>query len=65
MDIELQVKTGTCHDNSCPARYKVTSAEGGYVIVGKRLDAATRAKVRNVSGDEDALWVPPEIIDGR
>ncbi len=47
----------------CPAQYRVTSAEGGYVIQGKRLDAATRAQLRDLGHDEEAVWVPDNVID--
>jgi hypothetical protein len=69
MYIELQVKTDdagdTCWDNSCNARYRVTSDEGGYVVVGKRIDdPAMRARL-NLAESEEALWVPGPIIEQR
>lgn len=64
MDIEFQWKTGTSAVENCPARYKVTSAEGGYIIQGKHLSAETRAKLRQLADDEDAVWVPADVIDG-
>lgn len=45
---------------NCPAMYK---ASGGYVIQGKRLDAETRAQLRDLAGDEDGVFVPAGVID--
>ena len=69
MDIEFQWKTAESNIDNCPARYR---APGGYVIQGRQLDAATRAQLRDVAGgvgfpgiaDEDAVWVPSDVIDG-
>ena len=44
MQTELQYKAPGCAGGDCPARRKVTSAEGGYVIIGKRLSPADRAQ---------------------
>jgi hypothetical protein len=68
MDIELQVKTdddgNQCHDGTCNARYKVRSAEGGYVIIGKVLSGADTAGLP-IGDGEGAFWVPDPIIDQR
>jgi hypothetical protein len=64
MEIEFMWKTGDSNTGNCPARYKVTSAQGGYVIQGKRLDAATRDRLRDLGDDEDGVWVPADVIDG-
>lgn len=64
MQIEFMWKTGDSYTGSCPARYKVTEAPGGYVIQGKLLDDATRAQLRDLGADEDAVWVPADVIDG-
>jgi hypothetical protein len=61
MDIEFQWKTAESNTANCPARYK---APGGYVIQGRRLDAATRGQLRDLGPDEDAVWVPGDVIDG-
>lgn len=63
MKIRFQWKDEGSNIGGCPAQYKVTSAEGGYVIQGKRLDAATRAQLRDLASDEDAVWVPDNVID--
>lgn len=53
-------KTGASNTGNCPAMYR---AEGGYVIQGKKLDAATRAQLRDLGGDEDGVFVPADVID--
>jgi hypothetical protein len=63
MQIEFMYKTGGSFTGSCPAKYKVTEAPGGYVIQGKKLDAETRAQLRDLGGDEDGVWVPADVID--
>ena len=63
MQTELQYKTPSCAGNDCPAVRKVTSAEGGYVIIGKRLSPVDRADIPGVGDGEDALWVPADIIE--
>ena len=35
MHIEFMWKTEGSNTGNCPARYRVTSAEGGYVIQGR------------------------------
>ena len=67
MDTELQIKTdgngGNCFDNNCNARHKVTSQEGGYVIVGQKIeDPEVRARL-GIADGEEAVWVPSPIID--
>lgn len=56
-------KTGGSNVGNCPARYKVTSAEGGYVIQGRKLSDADRAKLRDLGADEDGVWVPADVIE--
>jgi hypothetical protein len=64
MKIEFERKTVTSGVGNCPARWKVTSAEGGYVIVGKRIPPEVRPQLRDVAADEDAVWVPDDLING-
>jgi hypothetical protein len=64
MKIQFQWKTASSATGNCPARYKVTSAEGGYVIQGKRLTDEVRAQLRDLGNDEDGVWVPADVIDG-
>lgn len=63
MQIEFQFKTNGSAIEGCPARYVVTSAEGGYVVQGKRISDETRAQLRQFAGDEEAVWVPADIIE--
>jgi len=63
MHTELTRKTRSCQGNDCPALRKVTSAEGGYVIIGKRLSPADRAAIPGIGDGEDALWVPGDVIE--
>ena len=42
---------------------RVTEGPAGYVVVGKPVDAATRAQIAEVGADELAVWVPPDVID--
>lgn len=60
MQITFMWKTSTSATGNCPAQYK---APGGYVIQGKKLDAATRAQLRDLGADEDAVFVPADVID--
>lgn len=60
MQIEFMWKTNGSATGNCPAQYK---APGGYVIQGKKLDAATRAQLRDLGADEDAVFVPDDVID--
>jgi hypothetical protein len=64
MKIEFMWKTSGSYTGNCPARYKVTEVPGGYVIQGKIIDAATRAQLRDLGADEEAVWVPADVIDG-
>jgi hypothetical protein len=63
MQTELQYKTPSCVGGDCPARRKVTSPEGGYVIIGKRLSPADRAQIPGIGDGEDAVWVPADVIE--
>ena len=64
MKIQFQRKTGDSYTGSCPARYLVTEAPGGYVIQGKKIDEETRTQLRDMGADEDAVWVPTDVIEG-
>jgi hypothetical protein len=44
----------------CPALYK---SDGGYVVQGIRLDAGTRGQLRQLAADEDAVFVPANVLD--
>lgn len=60
MQIEFMWKTDSSAVENCPALYR---APGGYVVQGKVLDAETRAALRQLAGDEDAVFVPADVID--
>ena len=60
MQIEFMWKTNTSAVENCPALYR---APGGYVVQGKTLDAETRAALRQLGTDEDAVFVPADVIE--
>lgn len=43
----------------CPALYET---DGGFVVQGIKLDEATRAQLRDLAGDEDAVFVPANVL---
>ena len=60
MEIRFMWKDAGSNVGNCPAMYE---APGGYVVQGKALDAATRAQLRDLGGDETAVFVPANVID--
>ena len=64
MQTELVRKTDSCQGNDCPALRRVTSGEGGYVVIGRVLTPAQRAAIPGIGDGEDALWVPGDVIEG-
>jgi hypothetical protein len=60
MRIRFMWKTNTSAVENCPALYE---APGGYVVQGKMLDAATKAQLRQFGSDEDAVFVPADVIE--
>jgi hypothetical protein len=62
MQLTFMYKTGDSNTGNCPAKY--AAAEGGYVIQGKKIDGPTRAQLRDLGFDEDAVWVPADVVDG-
>ena len=60
MKIRFMWKDEQSNVGNCPAMYE---APGGYVVQGKALDPATRAQLRDLGGDEDAVFVPANVID--
>lgn len=60
MKISFMWKDGASNVGNCPAMYE---APGGYVVQGKLLDAETRAQLRDLGRDEDAVFVPANVID--
>lgn len=64
MQTQLLRTTSDCAGNNCPALRKVTSPEGGYVVIGTRLSPADRAQIPGIGEGEEALWVPADVIEG-
>ena len=60
MHIEFLWKDDRSGGGGCPALYE---APGGYVVQGVKLDAETRAKLRQLAADEDAVYVPANVLD--
>jgi hypothetical protein len=60
MQIKFMWKTNGSYTGNCPAQYE---APGGYVIQGKRIDDETRAQLRDLGADEDAVFVPADVIN--
>ena len=46
--------------SGCPALYK---ADGGYVVQGLQLDDEDRSQLRQLADNEDAVWVPANVLD--
>ena len=61
--IRLMWKDPASRTGNCPALYEVNEGPGGYLVVGKVVDADTRAQVAEISGDETAVWVPAAVLD--
>lgn len=60
MKIRFMWKDTQSGGGGCPALYE---APGGYVVQGKTLDAETRAQLRQLADDEDAVFVPANVLD--
>lgn len=60
MQITFMWKDASSGGGGCPALYK---APGGYVVQGKILDSATRVQLRQLADDEDAVFVPANVLD--
>jgi hypothetical protein len=64
MQIEFIKKTKDSWSGNCPAVYRVTSEEGGFVVQGKRLDGDKQAQPRDLDPGEARVWVQSDVIDG-
>jgi hypothetical protein len=62
-DINFLWKDGASGGGGCPALYDVRKVHGGYVVQGKTLDAETKATLRQLADDEDAVFVPANVLD--
>jgi hypothetical protein len=60
VEIRFMWKDQDSNVGDCPAIYE---APGGYVIQGKFIDDETRAQLRDLGGDETAVFVPANVID--
>jgi hypothetical protein len=58
--VEFMWKDSGSGGGGCPALYRT---EGGYVVQGVRLDPAARAQLRQLAADEDAVFVPANVLD--
>jgi len=61
VEIEFMWKTDGSNVGNCPALYR--AVPGGYIVQGKKLDEATRAKLRDLGDDEDGVFVPADVLD--
>lgn len=60
MQIEFLWKDAESGGGGCPALYR---APGGYVVQGLKLDAETRAQLRQLADGEDGVFVPANVLD--
>jgi hypothetical protein len=60
MEIEFMWKDWSSGAGACPALYR---APGGYVVQGKTLTPETRKMLRQLGGDEDAIFIPANVLD--
>jgi hypothetical protein len=60
MRLNFLWKDEKSHTGSCPALYEV---DGGYVVQGVKLDAETRAQLRDLADTEDGVFVPANVLD--
>jgi hypothetical protein len=58
--IEFLWKDTNSGGGGSPALYRV---EGGYVAQGIKIDDATRALLRHLADDEDAVFIPANVLD--
>jgi hypothetical protein len=62
--MEFLWKDSTSGGGGCPSISRANvSEEKGYVVVGKKLDADTSARVPQVADDEIAIFVPANVLD--
>lgn len=60
MEIKFMWKAEGSGGGGCPALYE---APGGYVVQGVQIDDATRAQLRQLADDEDAVLVPADVLE--
>lgn len=54
-------KTNGSPAGSCPAIYRTD--DGEYVVQGKFLAEGEVGQLRDLGGDETAVWIPADVID--
>src|SRR5687767_2164674 len=59
MQLKFLWKDASSGAGGCPAIY---ATDGGYVVQGVRLDDATRAALRDLADNEDAVFVPANVL---
>jgi hypothetical protein len=59
-ELDFLWKDSDSGGGGCPGLYK---APGGYVVQGKALTGETRARLRQLADDEDAVFVPANVLD--
>jgi hypothetical protein len=60
MKLTFMWKDNGSGGGGCPALYEV---DGGYVVQGVQLDDETRAQLRQLAANEDAVFVPANVLD--
>ena len=63
MEIEFMWKDSSSGTGDCPSISRVVGGPEGYVVVGKKIDAETLAKVPQVGPDEVASFIPANVLD--
>lgn len=53
-------KTDSSGGSGCPAIY---ATDGGYVVQGIKLTDAERSQLRQLAGNEDAVYVPGDVLN--
>jgi hypothetical protein len=59
-DLEYLWKDDASGGGGCPSLYRT---EGGYVVQGVKIDHQARAQLRQLADDEDAVFVPANVLD--
>lgn len=62
-DMNFLWKDEASGGGGCPALYDVRKVQGGYIVQGKALDNETKSGLRQLADDEDAVFVPANVLD--
>ncbi|MFC7247165.1 lipid A biosynthesis lauroyl acyltransferase [Catellatospora aurea] len=60
MQLQFLWKDSSSGGGGCPTLYAV---DGGYVVQGVKLTDADRAQLRQLADNEDAVFVPANVLD--